>query len=97
MKKSTVNFKWQVDDDFVFPKDHQFYCTGYREKDGVNGTFSIVVKLINCKEQLKDADKAEVFALVEDMEKLLPEKGEMFYFTAGAVVVAKGESESRNF
>ena len=97
MNKSIVNFKWNTEEDFPFPQNKQFYCTGYCGKQGTDQTFSIVVRLIDFDGQTKNATQAEVFALSENMEGNLPIKGESFYFTSGSKVVASGVAELRNF
>lgn len=97
MNKSIVEFNWIVDSDFSYPKDSQFYCTGYTGKDGSDDLFSIVVRLIDFKGDAKAINKAEVFALSEDMESFLPKKGERFYFTSGEKVVAEGVAIKRTF
>ncbi|WP_027708949.1 hypothetical protein [Zooshikella ganghwensis] len=97
MNKSTVDFKWNVDADFPYPHDQQFYCTGYTGASGKENMFSIVVKLIDFDGNSKNCSQAEVFALLEEMEVHLPKKGERFYFTSGDKVVAIGKSIARSF
>lgn len=97
MNKSIVKFEWNTAEDFAFPQDKQFSCTGYCGKQGVDQTFSIVVRLIDFDGQTKNATHAEVFALSEDMEDNLPKESEQFYFTSGAKVVATGVAALRNF
>lgn len=97
MKRSIVNFKWEVDEDFQFPCDKQFYCTGYCGNQGKDEMFSIVVKLIDFDGSSENSTQAEVYALSEDMECNLPQKGEIFFFTSGAKIVASGVTIERSF
>jgi hypothetical protein len=97
MNKSIINFKWETNESFEFPKDSQFYCTGHNCKEGIAKCFSIVVRLIDFDGEIESSTKAEVFALAEDMEYRLPKKGEPFCLTSGPKVVARGVSISRNF
>ena len=97
MNNSIIEFSWLVDNDFPFPKGAQFYGTGYTERDGSDDMFSIVVGWIDYDGDVRAATKAEIFALSEDMEASLPQKGEKFYVTSGERVIAKGIAIERSF
>ncbi|WP_017444197.1 hypothetical protein [Gayadomonas joobiniege] len=97
MNKSLVKFNWVIESDFRYPKDSRFFCTGYTGENKADNLFSIVVELVNFDGDARNATEAEIRALSEDMEDFLPKKGEKFFITSGAKIVAEGLSLERTF
>jgi hypothetical protein len=87
-QKSTVIFHWRQIDDFPFPRDKRFACTGFREDEGIEEMFSIMVNLKGDGD-VREASEAELEALVDSMSSKLPKCGERFYITSGKSVVAE--------
>ncbi len=85
---SKVSLKWLVDDGFPFPKEKQFSCTGFLANEGEEQMISVIVKITKDQE-IKSANKAELFALVEEMSNKLPSVGDLFMLTSGMKVVAE--------
>jgi len=86
--KSTVDFRWLQTGDFPFPKDRKFACTGFREDEGIDEMFSIIVHLTG-NEEISRVREADIEALVEPMSNKLPKRGERFYVTSGQFIVAE--------
>jgi hypothetical protein len=83
-----VDFRWLKTDGFTFPKDGKFACTGFREDEGINEIFSVIVHLKNY-EEINKAREANIEALADPMSFKLPKCGERFFLTSGPSIFAE--------
>lgn len=84
-----VELRWRgLPSRLQYPSTATFALTGFREADGPPGTFSVYVKRSDVANEPGAVQHAKLFAVVEEMQKCLPDVGTRFMLTAGATVVA---------
>jgi hypothetical protein len=87
-----VSLKWIIDakEEFLYPRDTRIAITGYRESEGINDLFSVIVEFLDVADSdTRGATRAKLYALAEEMESHLPTIGEKFVLTAGAKPIAE--------
>jgi len=85
-----ANFKWLVPTGyFPYAKDLRIATTGFREAEGIDDLFSIIVEFLGVDQKsIPACEQIRIYALNPAMNYRLPLKGESFIVTAGFKPVA---------
>ena len=86
-----VELRWRPRTKGVsYPSRSEVGMTAYRKVDGIDGLFSVYVKMLSGSAGPNETQTAKVFALHGPMAERLPKLGEILVLTAGSTPVAEG-------